>query len=102
MAQPEKKFRAAPVSATIWSNEGTNKAGEKVEYKSISLERNYKDKEGNWKSTNSLRTMDLPKAVLVLNKAYEYLQLKEDSSSDSSDNAGNSSGPENVAEEEIF
>jgi len=74
---PEKKIRAGAVSATVWSNEGTSKTGEKVEYKTISLERNYKDKEGNWKSTNSFRVNDLPKAKLVLDKAYEYLILKE-------------------------
>ena len=76
--QPEKKIRAAPVSATIWANEGTNKAGEKVTFRTISLERNYKDKEGNWKSTNNMRVSDIPKAMLVLNKAYEYLVLKDD------------------------
>lgn len=74
---PEKKFRAAPVSATIWANQGTSKNGESVTYRTISLERNYKDKEGKWQKTNSFRINDLPKAALVLNKAYEYLVLKE-------------------------
>jgi hypothetical protein len=32
-----------------------------------------------WKSTTSLRTNDLPKAVLVLNKAYEYVLLNSQS-----------------------
>ncbi len=82
--RPEKKIRAGGVSATIWANEGLNKAGEKVTYRTISVERNYKDKEDNWKSTNSLRVGDLPKAVLVMNKAYEYLMIKETSSTESS------------------
>ena len=86
--QPEKKFRAGAVSATIWANEGTNKDGEKVEYRTISIDRNYKDKEDKWQSTNSLRLNDLPRAVLVLNKAYEYLMLRD-------------KGAESV-EEEIF
>ena len=38
----------------------------------------YTDKDGNWKSTNSMRINDLPKAALVLNKAYEYLVIKQD------------------------
>ena len=74
---PEKKFRAGAISATVWQNKGQDKNGETTEYRTISLERNYKDKEGNWKSTNSLRINDLPKASLILQKAYEFLVLKE-------------------------
>ncbi len=78
---PEKTFRASPVSATIWANEATTKDGETKMFRTISLERTYKDKDGNWKKTNSLRTNDLPKAMLVLNKAFEYISLQEDSQS---------------------
>ncbi|PIN69748.1 hypothetical protein COY28_04775 [Candidatus Woesearchaeota archaeon CG_4_10_14_0_2_um_filter_57_5] len=65
------------MSASIWRNEAVRKDGEPVAYYSVSLQRRYKDKEGNWKS-GSLRTADLPKAMLVLQKAYEYLVLKGD------------------------
>ena len=75
---PEKKFRAGAVSATVWKNKTENKEGSEVEYKTISLERNYTDKEGKWQSTNSFRINDLPKAKVVLDKAYEYLVLKEE------------------------
>lgn len=73
---PEKKFKASPVSATIWANE-TVKDGKTITFRTIVLERNYKDKEGDWKQTNSLRTSDIPKAILVLNKSYEYLSLTD-------------------------
>jgi len=75
---PEKKFRASPVSATIWANEVQTKEGETRLYRTVILERTYKDKDGVWKSTSSLRANDLPKAVLVLNKAYEYVSIKEE------------------------
>jgi len=68
MEKPEKKFKAGPVSSTIWQNNH-----EKGAFYTISISRNYKDKEGNWQSTNSLRLNDLPKATVVLQKAYEYL-----------------------------
>lgn len=68
---PVKKFRAGAVSATIWTN--TSKEG--GEYNTVSFERGYKDKDGAWKSTSSLRLNDLPKAALVLTKAYEYIAL---------------------------
>ena len=75
--QPEKKFSTGAITATIWKNNGTSKQnGESVEFRTIQLDRRYKDKEGTWKSTSSLRLNDLPKASLVLDKAYEYLVLK--------------------------
>ena len=70
MTQPEKKFKAGAVSATIWKNGEGDQS-----YNTISLERAYKDKTGNWKNTNSLRLNDLPKARMVLDKAYEYVVL---------------------------
>ena len=69
---PEKKFRAGSVSATVWLNQA-----EKGDYKTISIERIYKDKNEQWQSTNSLRLNDLPRASVVLQKAYEYLVLNE-------------------------
>ena len=74
---PEKRFTTGVITATIWKNKVQSKTGEPVEYHTVSLQRRYKDKEGTWKSTNSLRINDLPKASLVLNKAYEYLVLRE-------------------------
>jgi hypothetical protein len=74
---PEKKFRAGAISATIWLNTGHNATGEAVEYRTISIERSYTDKEGKWQSTNSMRINDLPKATLVSQKAFEFLVFKE-------------------------
>ncbi|MBR9690320.1 hypothetical protein GOV08_01410 [Candidatus Woesearchaeota archaeon] len=73
---PEKKFRAGAISATLWKNHGV-RDGETTEYTTVSFERSYKDKEGNWQTTNSLRINDLPKAAVVLQKAYEELILRE-------------------------
>jgi len=76
---PEKKFRASPVTATVWANEAKNKEGEIRMFRTISLERSYRDKDGVWKNTTSMRVNDLPKATLVLQKAYEYITFKEES-----------------------
>lgn len=88
--RPEKKFVAGAVSATVWknsSNMGAASSGmpENANYYTISLQRAYKDKSGNWKTSASLRANDLPKASLVLNKAYEYMVFKD--SADSADSA---------------
>jgi hypothetical protein len=72
----EKKFSAGGISATVWSNEKLIN-GQKVDMKSISLQRTYKDREGNWKHSSNMRVTDLPKAQLVIEKAYEYLAMNE-------------------------
>ena len=82
---PEKKFSTGAISATVWKNIGKNKkTGEDVEFRSITLQRAYKDKNDEWQHTNSMRVNDLPKAALVLNKAYEYLVLRDTTSTTSS------------------
>lgn len=78
---PEKKFSTGVISATIWNNEATLKNGQPANFKTISLQRRYKDKDDKWQSTSQLRLNDLPKAALVINKAYEYLVLRETSAS---------------------
>ncbi|HLC66399.1 MAG TPA: hypothetical protein VJK52_02045 [Candidatus Nanoarchaeia archaeon] len=77
---PEIKFRAGAISATVWKNNGVRQNGEASEYRSISFQRTYKDKSGAWKTTTSLRMNDLPKAEVVLHKAYEYLVMSNRSS----------------------
>ncbi|MAG15586.1 hypothetical protein CMO88_00840 [Candidatus Woesearchaeota archaeon] len=70
--QPETKFKAGGVSATIWQNTSA-----KGNYATVTLSRSYMDKDKNWKETNSYKVTDLPKVALVLSKAYEHLQLNK-------------------------
>jgi len=81
MNKPEKKFRAGAISATIWKNQN-QKGTKSFSYHTISLERAYKDQAGGWKTTASMRLADLPRAKLVLNKAYEYLVVQEGESAE--------------------
>ena len=74
--QPEMKFRAGAVCATVWANKG-QRDGTETSYSTVSIERSYKDKNDAWQTTNSLRLNDLPRAALVLTKAYEYLVLNQ-------------------------
>lgn len=62
---PINKIKIGGVTVDTWKN-----AGEHADFFTHSLQRSYK--QGNeWKNTNSLRTQDLPKAILALQKAYE-------------------------------
>ena len=75
---PEKKFSTGAINATVWHNEGKSKDGNATEFQTVTLQRRYQDKEGNWQTTSNLRINDLPKAVLVLQKAYEYIVMKNE------------------------
>lgn len=68
---PKQSFKAGPIRATVWEN---SHDGE-IKFNTISLDRSYKDKAGNWQKTSTLRLNDIPKAEIVLKKAYEYLVL---------------------------
>jgi len=70
---PTAAFRAGAVSATVWMNVNKTKEGKEFENFSVTLKRGYKDKEGEWQETNSYKPADIAKAVLVLNKAYEFI-----------------------------
>ena len=74
---PEKKFSTGGLTATVWQNQGKSKTGEEVSFRTVSFQRRYVDKDGERKSTSTLRINDLPRASLVLQKAYEYLVMKE-------------------------
>jgi hypothetical protein len=73
---PEQKFKAGAISAAVWKNTGQDKQGNELEYRSITFQRTYKDRNGEWKTTTSLRLNDLPKASVVINEAYRYLVLQ--------------------------
>lgn len=72
---PEKKFRAGTVSATVWQNRGKSAKGGEVTFRTVSFQRNYMDRNGTWQTSSSLRVNDLPRASVVLQKAYEYIIL---------------------------
>ena len=75
--KPERVFQHGGVKAAIFANEH-EKDGESFTKKSISVQRVYRDKEGMFKTTTSLDVNDLPKAVLVLQKAFDYLTVKHE------------------------
>lgn len=73
--KPEQKFRAGAIEATVWKNQST-KPG-LLDYFSVGFAKSYKDKLGAWKTTNSLNVADIPKAITVLGKAYEWCVMKK-------------------------
>jgi len=72
MAKPVAKFRAGQVSAAIWENEITVN-GKKAVMLKASVERRFKDKDGQWKSSNSFSRNEIPLAVYCLQKSFEHI-----------------------------
>ena len=72
MAQPEITFRHGPCSASVFENE-YERGDRKFAVRNVVFKRRYQDKDGNWQTTSSLKVNDIPKAVLVLQKATEFL-----------------------------
>ena len=77
MPKPEKRFQSGGIEASIFENEIQHN-GKTVKVKKVAFQKRYKSAEG-WKSTYSLDINDIPKAILVLSKAYEHLGLNSDS-----------------------
>jgi len=69
---PEHKIRAGNVEVAIWRNvipEGKS-------YYTFSINKSFKKGE-EWRNTQTLSKNDLPKAILALQKAFEYTTIKK-------------------------
>ena len=71
--EPVKKVKVGAIEIAVWEN--TSKEGNK--FFTTTMERNYKDGD-EWKKTGSLRDSDIPKAILALQKAFEFVAIKSD------------------------
>ena len=72
MKGPLKKFRAGNISCALRENEAVVN-GKTVTMLKASLKRRYKDKDGSWKSSNSLSRSEIPFAIDCLEKAFEAI-----------------------------
>ena len=74
MARPEKKFKVGACEAAIFENE-IRRNGGSARVKKVNIQKRYRASDDTWKSTYSLDVNDVPKMVLALTKAYEYLTM---------------------------
>lgn len=70
--KPEQVFRFGGINASVWKNTYEGDNNKEFTVRSVTLQRSYKDKEGNWQHTGSLRQADLAKAIVALEKAQEF------------------------------
>jgi hypothetical protein len=85
--RPVKEFRAGPVKVAIWQNEA-EQDGRPVIRHSIRIGKRYFDRQQNaWQDSDYFFVNDLPRLRLLVEKAFEFIALKE-SDPDSSDASG--------------
>ncbi len=90
MAKPEKRFHSGGIEASVFENE-IQQNGKTLKIKKVAFQKRYKSAQG-WKTTYSLDINDIPKAILVLSKAYEFLVLNPDSTATGEPENGQISG----------
>jgi len=73
--QPIKRFSTGTIQASVWKKEHQTQE-KKFDSFSVLLDKRYRDKDGQWQSTNFFRAEDLPKAKMLLDEAYRFLTLK--------------------------
>jgi hypothetical protein len=66
--RPIAEFRYGLCRTSVWQNQ--NQDGQ-TRY-SVSLQRSYRDKDGNWQTTQSLNRDDLPLMIQALTDAYRF------------------------------
>ena len=70
---PLKKFSAGSISCALWENEVTTANGRTINLLKATVERRYKDKDGQWKSSGSFSRNEIPLVQYVLGKAFEAM-----------------------------
>ncbi|MFA5858429.1 MAG: hypothetical protein WC955_05130 [Elusimicrobiota bacterium] len=75
MVGPEKIVKVGAVQASVFSNQVVRN-GQTINAPKVMIQVRYKKNDKEWAGTNSLGLNDIPKAILALEKAFEYLTLK--------------------------
>jgi len=81
--KPERVIRFGAISASVFGNEIETDGGKKT-IRNVKLQRRYRERGGEWKTSCSFTLADLPVAVEVLKQATEYIAHLEASESPSS------------------
>jgi len=79
--KPVAKFKAGMVSAAIWENQIEVK-GKTVTILKATVQRRYKDKDGDWKSSQSFSRNEIPLAIYCLQQAFEKMLGESDGDTD--------------------
>jgi len=68
-------IKVGAVRLTLWRDTRNGPDGRVFESRNVTIDRAYKDSQGQWQNSSSLRENDIPKAVVALLRA--YIQIVE-------------------------
>ena len=83
--KPLCKFQAGQVSAALWENKVTTKTGNEVDILKVTVQRRYKDKNGEWQTSGSFSRNEIPLALYCLGKAFQRIVEEQNSNSNGVD-----------------
>ncbi|AQT68729.1 hypothetical protein STSP2_01901 [Anaerohalosphaera lusitana] len=72
MNRPKARFQAGSVTVAVWENEFEFN-GKPTRALRASIERRFKAKDGQWKSSSTFSRNDLPLAIHCMQKAFDYM-----------------------------
>ena len=72
MSQPEIVFKHGSCQAAVFTKEMT-RDGRAFQVRSVSFQKRFRDKNGDWQTSSYLNIDEIPKAVLCLQKAYDFM-----------------------------
>ena len=76
--RPDHEIRVVGgISVAVWKRTETEEGGREISRFSISLNKRYKDNDGKWRDSSTFFPNDLPRLRLAIDKAFEYVTLKE-------------------------
>jgi len=76
--KPTYKENAGAIQISVFENEGKTKDGKDFVFKTVNLQKSYKDKKGEWQNQNiSLRVDDISRVIMLLDMAFKQCVLKE-------------------------
>ncbi len=73
---PVAKIQAGQVSAALWENQVEIK-GKTVTLLKTTIQRRYRDRDGNWQSSNSFGRNEIPLAIYCLQKVFDKIIEKQ-------------------------
>ncbi len=74
--KPIKDFRSSNIQASVWRNE-VEEDGQTVVRHSVRIQKQFRKDDGDYKETDYYFRDDLPKLILVAQKAFEFIALSE-------------------------
>ncbi|MFC1805617.1 hypothetical protein ACFL09_01385 [Planctomycetota bacterium] len=80
------RFRAGAMSCALWENEISVNGTMKTVLKA-SVSRRYRDKNGDWKSSQSFSRNEIPLAIYCLERAFEKIIEEETAQAGSNGNS---------------